>query len=123
MRKVTAPLLMTLGLVLAVPALGQRRRELNTQAAVDERVNTALAAEKAEGKLAELALKLGLRGSFTFDLTVGDKGTVLTLFPVEWTIDDIPARNRLKACLMDLHFSFRTPKGKRFKTRQTLEFP
>ncbi len=123
MKKGSATILIALGLALAVPALGQRRAELNTQAAVDEQVGNMLAAEKARGKLAELASELGLRGSFTFDLTVGDKGTVVTLFPVEWTIDDIPARNKIKARLMDLRFDFKTPKGKRFKTRQTLVFP
>lgn len=92
MKKGSATILIALGLALAVPALGQRRAELNTQAAVDEQVGNMLAAEKARGKLAELASELGLRGSFTFDLTVGDKGTVVTLFPVEWTIDDIPAQ-------------------------------
>lgn len=123
MNRAIAPVLMALGLALAVPAKGQRMPELNTQAAVDEQVGNMLAAEKARGKLAELASELGLRGSFTFDLTVGDKGTVVTLFPVEWTIDDIPARNKIKARLMDLRFDFKTPKGKRFKTRQTLVFP
>ncbi len=114
---------LALGLALAVPAMGQRRAELNTQAAVDEQVGNALAAEKARGKLAELSSELGLRGSFTFDLTVGDKGNVLTIFPVEWTIAEIPARNRIKSCLMGLKFNFKTPKDKRFKSRQILEFP
>lgn len=123
MRKGAASILVALGLALAVPAMGQRRAELNTQAAVDEQVGNTLAAEKARGKLAELASEPGLRGSFTFDLTVGDKGTVVTLFPVEWTIGDIPLRNKLKSCLMGLKFNFKTPKGKRFKTRQTLHFP
>lgn len=70
MNRAIAPVLMALGLALAVPAKGQRMPELNTQAAVDEHVSNALAAEKAQGKLAELALTLGLRGSFTGDLTV-----------------------------------------------------
>lgn len=114
--------MIALGLVLAVPAKGQHRPELNTQAAVDEHVSNVLAAEKAQGKLAELALKLGLRGSFTFDLTVSDKGTTETVFPVESTIESIPDRNKLKDYLMSLHFDFKVPKGKRFKTRQTLDF-
>lgn len=123
MRRMIAPLMIALGLVSAVPAMGQRRPELNTQAAVDEHVSNALAAEKAQGKLAELALKLGLRGSFTFDLTVSDKGTTETVFPVESTIGSIPERNHLKDYLMALRFDFKVPKGKRFKTRQTLVFP
>ena len=123
MNKAIAPVLMVLGLALALPAMGQRRPELNTQAAVDEHVSNALAAEKAQGKLAELALKLGLRGSFTFDLTVSDKGTTETVFQVDSTIESIPDRNHLKDYLMSLKFDFKVPKGKRFKTRQTLVFP
>lgn len=118
-----ATMIIAFGLALAVPAMGQRRAELNTQAAVDEQVGNALAAEKARGKLAELASEPGLRGSFTFDLTVGDKGTVVTVFPVEWTLEDIPLRNRLKSCLMGVKFPFKVPKGKRFTSRQTLVFP
>jgi hypothetical protein len=60
-----APLMTALRFVLAVPAMEQHRPELNTQAAVKRHVSNALIAEKAQGKLAELALKPGLRGSFT----------------------------------------------------------
>ncbi|MBS1569905.1 MAG: hypothetical protein JST45_10745 [Bacteroidetes bacterium] len=123
MMKTAAPIMLAWGLALAVPATGQRKAELNTQAAVDEQVGNALAAEKVRGKLAELASEPGLRGSFIFDITVGDKGTVVTVFPVEWGTDDIPLRNRLKSCLMGIRFDFKVPKGKRFKTRQTLVFP
>ena len=118
----TRLLLFLLAAALSAPLRAQRP-ELNTQADVEQHVMNALAADKAQGKLAELALELGLRGSFTFDLTVGDKGNVLTIFPVEWTIAEIPARNRIKSCLMGLKFNFKTPKDKRFKSRQILEFP
>lgn len=108
---------------LCAPMAQAQRPELNTQADVDQRVMSALQADKAEGKLAELALSLGLRGSFTFDLTVGDKGQALVVFPVESTIDGIDARNRLKDQLKAMRFPFKLPKGKRFTTRQTLQFP
>lgn len=123
MRSVTGALVAALALVLAAPAMGQRRAELNTQASVDERVGSTLTLEKARGKLAQLAAVPDLRGDYTFDLTVGDKGQVLTVFPVGSTIESIPSRNRLKSCLMGLRFDFKVPKGKRFTTRQTLVFP
>lgn len=123
MRKLIGLLFVTLALAHTAPAMGQRRPELNTQASVDEHVGNTLAMERARGKLAELASEPGLRGSYTFDLTVGDKGQVVTVFPVESTIESIPLKNRLKSCLMGLRFDFKVPKGKRFTTRQALNFP
>ncbi len=56
-------LIVALAFVQAAPKEGQRRPELNTQASVDEHVGNTLAAERARGKLAELASEPGLRGS------------------------------------------------------------
>ncbi|HEY0979212.1 MAG TPA: hypothetical protein VGE21_17195 [Flavobacteriales bacterium] len=109
--------------VLSASTLSAQRPELNTQAAVDQHVSDALAADKASGELAELARKLGLRGSFTFDLTVGDKGRTVTVFPIESTIENVEHRNRLKDQLLATGFPFKLNKKKRFKTRQTLVFP
>lgn len=122
MRSPASNWILMMALLATTAVVAQKRPELNTQAAVDEHVSNVLAAEKAQGKLAELALELGLRGSFVFDITVGDKGTVQTVFLVESTMESIPARNQLKAYLMGLRFDFKVPKNKRFKTRQTLEF-
>lgn len=113
-----------LPLALACAAGTQAQRpELNTQADVEKQVHDRLTADKAHGELAELAAALGLRGSFTFDLTVGDKGEAETVFPVSGTIEDVEARNRLKDQLKSMRFGFKLPKNKRFKVRETLEFP
>lgn len=115
-------LLFSLALACAASSHAQRA-ELNTQADVEKHVHDALSAEKAHGKLAELAAALGLRGSFTFDLTVGDRGEVETVFPVESTIEDVEARNRLKDHLKRMRFDLKLPKNKHFKVRDTLTFP
>lgn len=123
MKRMILYLLLSLGPFLAITAQGQRKPELNDQVAVDEQVTIGLAQEKAHGKLAATAMERGLNGSFTFDLTVDDKGATETVFPVESTLADVQDRNAVKACLMGLRFAFKVPKGKRFKTRQTLTFP
>jgi hypothetical protein len=105
----------------ALPTAQQPER--NTQADVAQRVHDVLAADKANGKLAELAASLGLRGSFTFDLTVGAKGRAETVFPVESTIERVEDRNRLKDHLKSLSFGLKLPKGTRVKVRETLQFP
>jgi hypothetical protein len=116
-------LLLSLAAAFSAVPLAAQRPELNTQAAVDQHVSDALAADKAQGELAELAAELGLRGSFTFDLTVGDKGQVVTVFPIESTIEAVDRRNRLKDRLLAFRFAFKLNRNKRFKTRQTLVFP
>lgn len=108
---------------LSVSSLSAQRPELNTQADVDQHVSDALTTDKASGELAELSRKLGLRGSFTFDLTVGDKGETVTVFPIESSIESVEHRNRLKDQLLATRFPFKLNKKKRFKTRQTLVFP
>lgn len=78
--------------MLGAVVLRAQRPELNTQADVEQHVMSALSMDKAHGELAELATALGLRGSFTFDMTVEHNGDVAVLFPVESTIASIPSQ-------------------------------
>lgn len=123
MRTIVAPASLALGLLFALPAVAQRKMELNSQADVDQAVTRALAQEKLDGELARLAVEPGLAGSFTVDITVDDKGRTETVFMVESTNPSVPARNRVKACLTAIRYDFKVPKDKRFKTRQTMAFP
>lgn len=123
MKNFQALLLLALALLFALPAVAQRKVELNSQADVDQAVAQALVHAKAEGELARLAAEPGLAGSFTVDITVDDKGRTETVFMVESTIPSVPARNRVKECLTAIRYDFKVPKDKRFKTRQTLAFP
>ncbi len=104
-------------------ALRAQRPELDTQADVEQHVMNALTADKAHGKLAELATALGLRGEFAFDMTVERHGEVETLFPTRSTIANIPFRNALKDYLKNLRFEFKLKKGQRYKLHETLDFP
>lgn len=122
MRTLRSILLLSLALACAAGTQAQRP-ELNTQADVEKHVHDVLTADKAHGRLAELAVALGLRGSFTFDLTVGDKGEAETVFPIASTIERVEDRNRLKDLLKSMRFGCKLPKNKRFKVRETLDFP
>lgn len=110
-------------LLLTSAANAQRRPEVRAQEEVDERVALALTTDRTEGKLGELANEFNLHGSFTFDLTVNDKGRTETVFAVGGSIENVADRNRLKQHLMALHFDFKLPKGTRTKTHQSLDFP
>lgn len=109
-------------LALTAITASAQKPELNTQADVAVLVHEALAADQAQGKLAELAAALGLRGSFTCDITVDDKGRTDTVFQVESDFADTAHNTRLKDHLKAMKYDFKLPKGKRYKLRETLRF-
>ncbi|MBK9761693.1 MAG: hypothetical protein IPO90_17460 [Flavobacteriales bacterium] len=91
-----------------------QRPELDSQAAVQDFVHTAIATDQASGKLMELAANIAAHGSLTVVFTIGQKGEVETVFVEEYTIAEIPVRNQLKDYLKSMRFAFKLPKGKHF---------
>jgi hypothetical protein len=123
MKKTSLTLVLTLALAHAAHDSCAQKAEPNTQADVAALVHDALAADKANGKLAELVVALGLRGSFTCDITVDEKGRTDTVFQVDSDLASTEHNTRVKDFLKAKRYEFKLPKGKRYKLRETISFP
>lgn len=76
-----------------------------------------------EGVLKLYATEHNIKGEYYFDITVGDKKRVVTVFAIGNDSDDIKAQNSLKDFLKAYEFSsFKVPKDKRYKYEQTFYF-
>ncbi len=77
----------------------------------------------SEGSLKEFAAKYNIKGEYYFDITIGDKKRVVTVFAIGNDSDDIKAQNTLRDYLKEFTFTtFKVPKDKRFKYEQTFYF-
>jgi len=74
------------------------------------------------GDLFLFGQEIGLRGSYTIDLTIRGKGEVATVFVVNGDSNDIHNQNRLKDHLKSFRFPFRMPKDRSFKFQYIFNF-
>jgi hypothetical protein len=62
-------------------------------------------------------------GTYTYDLTIRNKGEVATVFVVSGENSNIVMQNQLKDRLKAFRFDLTIPKGQSYKFRYTFTFP
>jgi len=116
-------LLLVLLLISAVlkaqkPELIELKEEVVRQAT--EELNQALTAP--DGSLYKFAQKVKLSGEYTMQLTLRNKGQVVSVFVQDKKDGNIQSQNSLKDKLLDFQFSFKMPKNKDYKLSYIFKF-
>jgi hypothetical protein len=75
-----------------------------------------------EGELYKFAQKYQLSGEYTLDITIRNKGEVVSVFVADKKDGNIPSQNSLKDKIMDFKFGFKMPKNKDYKFSYTFKF-
>lgn len=75
-----------------------------------------------EGAIYLFTQKNPIRGEYTFDISIWEKGTVTSIYAVGNNNGTVDAQNRLRSFLMTFKFNFKMPKGKSYKFRHTFLF-
>ena len=75
-----------------------------------------------EGSLYKFGQKYKITGEYTMDITIRNKGEVVTVFISDKKNWNIPSQNSLKDKVMDFQFSFKMPKNKDYKFSYTFKF-
>jgi len=75
-----------------------------------------------EGALYKFGQKYHLTGEYTLDITIRNKGEVVSVFVADKKNGNIPSQNSLKDKVMDFQFSFKMPKNKDYKFSYTFKF-
>lgn len=117
----------TIFLLLVFLALGlsaQKKVLLEDKDQIIERAKMELdsAMMAPEGYIYLQTVKNPIKGEYTFDISIWEKGTVTSLFAVGNNNGTLDAQNRLRAILMEFKFNFKMPKGKSYKFRHTFIF-
>ena len=75
-----------------------------------------------DGALYKFGQKYHLTGEYTLDITIRNKGEVVTVFISDKKDGNIPSQNSLKDKVMDFRFSFKMPKNKDYKFSYIFKF-
>jgi hypothetical protein len=75
-----------------------------------------------EGELYKFAQKYQLSGEYTLDITIRNKGEVISVFVADKKDCNIPSQNSLKDKIMNFQFGFKMPKNKDYKFSYTFKF-
>ena len=74
------------------------------------------------GDFKEFAVKNNIKGEYIMDITIHEKGKVLTVFAVSNDSDDLKTQTRVKDFLRMFTFAIKLPKGKMYKFQYTFNF-
>ena len=80
------------------------------------------AMSKPEGALYKFGQKYHVSGEYTLQLTIRNKGQVVSVFVADKKDGNIPSQNSLKDKIIDFQFSFKMPKNKDYKFSYTFKF-
>lgn len=75
-----------------------------------------------EGTLYKFGQKYKISGEYTLQLTLRNKGQVVSVFVADKKDGNIPSQNSLKDKILDFQFSFKMPKNKDYKISYTFKF-
>lgn len=81
-----------------------------------------LALAPPEGSIYLFSQASQIKGDYTYDITIREKGDIATVFSHGNTNGTIENQNRLKDFLMGFGFNFKMPKGKYYKFKYTFKF-
>ena len=121
MKKIS---LLILLISLGMTSFSQKKELIEDKDLIIERANAELdlAMAPPEGSIYQYTLKNPIKGEYTFDISIWEKGVVTSIFVVESKNGTIDAQNRFKSFLMSYVFNFKMPKGKSYKFRHTFVF-
>jgi hypothetical protein len=75
-----------------------------------------------DGSLFKAGQKYKITGEYNLQLTIRDKGQIVSVFVADKKDGNIPSQNRLKDEVLALQFSFKMPKNKDYKFNYTFKF-
>jgi hypothetical protein len=121
MKKISLFILL---IMLGINTFAQKLELIEDKDLIIERANAELdqAMAQPEGSIYLYTLKHPVKGEYTYDISIWEKGTVTSIFAVGNNNGTIDSQNRLKDFLMTFKFNFKMPKGKIYKFRHTFVF-
>lgn len=118
----TAIIILTL--LFSLPVLTQKPELIESNEEVIKQAVLELdqAMTPPEGSLYKFGQKYKITGEYTLNITIRNKGEVVTVFISDKKDWNIPSQNSLKDKVMDFQFSFKMPKNKDYKFSYTFKF-
>jgi hypothetical protein len=117
-------LLILLFVLAGISSYAQKKELIENKDSIVARAAAELdqAMQGPEGRIYLFAQEHGIKGSYTMDISIQEKGKVSSIFAVDHENGTIDFQNRLKDFIMEYKFNFKMPKGKYYKFRYTFNF-
>jgi hypothetical protein len=114
-------------LLILTSAMSMKAQKPELIEAKDEVVKQASmeldqAMSSPDGALYKFGQKYKISGEYTLQLTIRNKGQVVSVFVADKKDGNIPSQNSLKDKIMDFQFCFKMPKNKDYKFSYTFKF-
>lgn len=121
MKKIT---LVALLLLASVLVFSQKRVTLDDEKEIVNQAVTELnsAFSVPDGVMYKRLAGYSLSGTYIYDVTVRNKGSIATVFSVNSGENDIKIQNFIKDLIYEYRLSFNMVKGKSYKFRYSLTF-
>ena len=74
------------------------------------------------GDFKKFAVKNNIKGEYVMDITIKEKGEVLTVFAVSNDSDNLKMQTRIKDFLRQFTFNIKMPKARTYKFQYTFNF-
>lgn len=114
-------LMLSFLLLMGIAAHGQKKSLYLYEEVVAE-AKLELDSSMLNGTLKEWAVKNNVKGEYIMNVTIHEKGKVLSVFAVSSDIDDIKMQNRVKDAIRTVVFNIKMPKGKTYKFQYVFNF-
>jgi len=108
-------LVLLLFFIVAFNSFSQKAVLLTEKESIIAQATKELDASIQSGELKEFVTENNIKGEYIFDITIHEKGKVLTVFVVSSDGDDMSKQNLLKTKVREFQFNFKMPKGKSYK--------
>ena len=115
---------MALCLVFMMGALGAHAQKtlISDQEEVIQAAAKVMDEAMKTGSLSELKQEHSITGSYIMDVTIRNKGEVVSIFVVERNGGSIEFQNMVKDAIKAMKMGFRMPKNKNYKFRYMFNF-
>ena len=113
------------GLLLVVSSLqvkAQKKVYSTTDEVAEASAKVFIELMQPEGDLYKLKKDYQITGVYIMDISVGDKGRIVSVFSVNREEGSVDFQNKLRYSLMERKLGYKTVKGKRFKFRYKFNF-
>src|SRR5690348_15673979 len=125
MHSYMKPIQLIIGFCFFIASLtlsAQSRKLLQDYEEVITQANLECDSSMKSGYLHEMSVKYGITGEYTMDVTIYEKGKVLSVFAVHSNAENVKQQNLVKDILKQMQFSFKVPQGKNYKFQHTFKF-
>jgi len=111
-------------LVFSVSASAQKKVLIAEKEQIIEEAKKEIAQTLAnpESDFMKMIDEKNVTGVYVFDITICEKGQVLSVFVVSSNARDVKMQNQVKDLVKALEFNFKMPKGKSYKFQYTFNF-